>query len=87
MNETTRGFFADGAFSVPPFPEQERMVEAVLFASKGPLSAREIAERLRRGATFPRRWRRSGGATRGAGSSSRAWARPGRSARRRTSGS
>ena len=53
MNETTRGFFADGAFAVPPFPEQERMVEAVLFASKGPLSAREIAERLPQGCDVP----------------------------------
>src|SRR6185312_5129646 len=53
MNETAHGFFADGAFAVPPLPEQERMVEAVLFASKGPLSAREIAERLPRGCDVP----------------------------------
>jgi segregation and condensation protein B len=53
MNETARGFFADGALAVPPFPEQERMVEAVLFASKGPLSAREIAERLPQGCDVP----------------------------------
>ena len=49
MNETARGFFADGAFAVPPLPEQERMVEAVLFASRAPLTAREIAERLPQG--------------------------------------
>lgn len=54
MNDTPRdfvaaGFFADGAFALPPMPEQERMVEAVLFASSGPLSAREIAERLPQG--------------------------------------
>ncbi len=50
MNETTaRGFYADGAFAVPPMPEQERMVEAVLFASRAPLSGREIAERLPEG--------------------------------------
>jgi len=53
MNETTRGFFADGAFSVPPLPEQERMVEAVLFASRAPLTSREIAERLPQGADVP----------------------------------
>ena len=88
MNETTRGFFADGAFAVPPLPEQERMVEAVLFASRAPLTAREIAERLPQGA---RRARGAGGAPaalRGArGASSRGSARAGRSARRPTSGS
>jgi segregation and condensation protein B len=47
MNETVRDFSAD--FSVPSLPEQERMVEAVLFASKTPLSGREIAERLPHG--------------------------------------
>ena len=47
MNETVRGFSA--AFSVPPMPEQERMVEAVLFASKAPLTGRELAERLPQG--------------------------------------
>lgn len=53
MNDTPRGFFADGAFVLPPMPEQERMVEAVLFASNGPLSAREIAERLPQGCDVP----------------------------------
>ena len=48
MNEI-RGFFAGGGFAVPPLPEQERMVEAVLFASSGPLTAREIADRLPKG--------------------------------------
>ena len=33
-------------FPPPPMPEQERMVEAVLFASAAPMSAREIAARL-----------------------------------------
>ena len=33
-------------FPPPPMPEQERMVEAVLFASAVPMSAREIAARL-----------------------------------------
>jgi segregation and condensation protein B len=49
MNETARGIF-EGACSVPPLPEQERMVEAVLFASREPLTGRELAERLPRGA-------------------------------------
>lgn len=53
MNETARGFFADGAFAVPPLSEQERMVEAVLFASRAPLDAREIAERLPQGCDVP----------------------------------
>ncbi|MER2508108.1 MAG: SMC-Scp complex subunit ScpB [Amaricoccus sp.] len=46
MNDTTRAFVADPAFTLPPPPEQERMVEAMLFASPAPLSARDIAERL-----------------------------------------
>lgn len=46
MNETVPRFLADPAFAIPPLPEQERMVEAVLFASAAPLTAREIAERL-----------------------------------------
>ena len=49
MNETVRGFFGDGGFAIPPLPEQERMVEAVLFASREPLTGREIAERLPQG--------------------------------------
>lgn len=49
MNETTAPSAFEAAFAVPPFPEQERMVEAVLFAAAGPLSAREIAERLPQG--------------------------------------
>ena len=52
MNETTHATFMDG-FTIPPMPEQERMVEAVLFASKGPLTAREIAERLPHGSDVP----------------------------------
>ena len=47
MNETVRDFSAE--FSVPSLPEQERMIEAVLFASKAALSGREIAERLPQG--------------------------------------
>lgn len=33
-------------FPAPPLPEQERMVEAVLFASAAPMSLRDIAARL-----------------------------------------
>jgi segregation and condensation protein B len=40
--------FLEGAFALP-MPEQERMVEAVLFASRSPMSPREIAERLPQG--------------------------------------
>jgi segregation and condensation protein B len=50
MNEAVRAVFGEGDFAVPDPVETERMVEAVLFASAGPLSAREIAERLPRGA-------------------------------------
>lgn len=53
MNETTARFAFDAAFSVPPAPEQERMVEAVLFAAAAPLTAREIAERLPAGCDVP----------------------------------
>ncbi len=53
MNDNATGFFADGAFAVPPMPEQERMVEAVLFASAAPLTSREIAERLPQGCDAP----------------------------------
>ena len=52
MNDAARGMF-EAAFAVPPMPEQERMVEAVLFASRAPLSTREIAERLPQGADVP----------------------------------
>lgn len=49
MNDTPGVFVADTAFSVPPMPEQERMLEAVLFATSTPLSARDLAARLPRG--------------------------------------
>ena len=52
MNETTRAFVPDpdaDMFSAPPMPEQERMVEAVLFASAKPLTVRDLGERLPRG--------------------------------------
>jgi segregation and condensation protein B len=52
MNDAAHGFFA-GAFAVPPMPEQERMVEAVLFASPAPMTARAIAERLPQGSDVP----------------------------------
>jgi segregation and condensation protein B len=45
MNETARF----SAFAVPDPHEQERMVEALLFASAAPLTAREIGERLPQG--------------------------------------
>ncbi|MBP7242028.1 SMC-Scp complex subunit ScpB [Amaricoccus sp.] len=51
MNETTSRFAID--FAIPPMPEQERMVEAVLFAAAAPLSSREIAERLPGGCDVP----------------------------------
>ena len=48
MNVEAKDFLAGGAFALP-MPEQERMVEAVLFASRAPLTTREIAERLPQG--------------------------------------
>ncbi len=38
-----------GLWPIPPLPEQERMVEAILFASAAPLTATEIARRLPEG--------------------------------------
>lgn len=54
MNDNTHDFtgVSSGSFA-PPMPDQERMVEAVLFASTGPLTAREIGERLPRGCDVP----------------------------------
>ncbi len=49
MNETTHDFYSAAAFSVPAPLEQQRMVEAVLFASSGPMTSRQIAERLPEG--------------------------------------
>ncbi len=53
MNESTRRSFDDPAFRVVPGPEQERMVEAVLFAAATPLGLREIEERLPLGCDVP----------------------------------
>ncbi len=39
----------DGLFEAPPMAEQERMVEAILFASAEPLSLAQIGERLPHG--------------------------------------
>ncbi len=44
-NDTT----IDSLFEAPPLAEQERMVEAILFASADPLSLRQIEERLPHG--------------------------------------
>ena len=39
----------DALFDAPPLPEQERMVEAILFAGAEPLSLAQIAERMPHG--------------------------------------
>jgi segregation and condensation protein B len=49
MNKTTHVGFAPGAHVLPPPEEQERMVEALLFASAKPLNGRELVERLPEG--------------------------------------
>lgn len=49
MNDNLHGFVADPVFVAPTMPEQERMIEALLFASAAPLTARELADRLPRG--------------------------------------
>lgn len=53
MNETTARFDFARGLKVPSMPEQERMAEAVLFASADPLTAREIAARLPAGCDVP----------------------------------
>ena len=40
---------AEALFDAPPMPEQERMVEAILFASAEPLSLAQIGERMPHG--------------------------------------
>lgn len=72
-------------FPVPPLAEQERMVEAMLFASAAPLSLRDMERRMPRGCDpaealmlLRRRYE-------GRGCMSPAWAMPGRSAPRPTS--
>jgi segregation and condensation protein B len=49
MNDATHHFAHEGFCTIPDATEQERMVEAVLFASSEPLSQREIAGRLPQG--------------------------------------
>ncbi len=41
---------ADSLFEAPPMGEQERMVEAILFASAEPVSVKELTERMPHGA-------------------------------------
>ena len=45
-DETDKG---PGLFPVPPMGEQERMIEAVLFASAEPVTSAELAKRLPEG--------------------------------------
>ncbi len=49
---------ADGVFDVPPPAQQERMVEAVLFASAAPVTIAELHARLPRGCDAPAALRR-----------------------------
>lgn len=50
-NETDRPSpEADSLFEAPPMGEQERMVEAILFASAEPVSVKELAARMPHGA-------------------------------------
>lgn len=47
-----------GLFPVPPLPEQERMIEAILFASAQPVSLAELSRRLPEGCDAPEALRR-----------------------------
>jgi segregation and condensation protein B len=48
-NETETQAENDSLFEAPPMGEQERMVEAILFASAEPISTRELASRMPHG--------------------------------------
>lgn len=48
-----RGTLPDSLFEAPPIAEQERMVEAMLFASADPLTAGEMEARMPHGADVP----------------------------------
>ena len=43
----------ESLFEAPPILEQERMVEAILFASSGPVSIREMTKRMPHGVDLP----------------------------------
>lgn len=49
MMDSSDDLHTPGLFPVPPIAEQERMVEAILFACADPLSLAEIAQRLPHG--------------------------------------
>ncbi|WP_080457951.1 SMC-Scp complex subunit ScpB [Roseovarius sp. A-2] len=51
MNSVSEGVEKNekGLFEAPPMAEQERMIEAMLFASAAPLSTRDMAERMPHG--------------------------------------
>lgn len=49
MNDEAGHSLFEAALAVPPLCEQERMLEAVLFATREPLSTRALEERLPRG--------------------------------------
>lgn len=49
-DETETGEEGETLFDAPPMGEQERMVEALLFASAAPLSVREMEDRMPHGA-------------------------------------
>ncbi len=49
MNDESRSFIGDPVFVAPDPEAQERMVEALLFASAAPLTTRQLADRLPRG--------------------------------------
>ena len=52
-------------FEAPVMAEQERMVEAILFASTEPVSVKELNDRMPMAAMRPRRWCICANATRG----------------------
>jgi hypothetical protein len=58
---------SDSLFDAPPMGEQERMVEAILFAVAEPVTVAELPRACRMAATRPRRWCICASAMRGGG--------------------
>jgi chromatin segregation and condensation protein Rec8/ScpA/Scc1 (kleisin family) len=77
----------ESLFAAPPLAEQERMVEAILFASPSRSPWRSSRRGCPTARTRPRRCTTCAGATRGGGSSLCGWATAGRCAPRPTSAS
>ena len=53
MSEPTQDSNIESLFEAPPMAEQERMIEAILFAVTEPMTSKQIADRLPHGCEVP----------------------------------